>query len=409
MSHWTVPGYTELGELGSGGFGRVVLARHDDSGTIVAIKYLNTERLGGEAFLTPFRDEARTLATLDSPYVTRLYEYVEDGDHAAIVMEAVDGASLRAVLDAHGPAGPEAALSVLTGFAARTRRGSCRLGRAPRLQARERPGRAGRPEQGRRLRDRRVVGEIRSAAGTPAYMAPEQWEGGPAGPATDVYAATCVFFECVTGHRPYDGDQAALRRQHVTAPVPLDDLPEPVRPLVMRGMAKDPADRPPGALEFVAELEAAAREAYGPDWERNGRRRLAEAVAGWPRCFLSPSFSARHRAASAPAVEERVRGRGAVQARQVREPVPVRAEPRVPEAPAGRAEPPVVQWAGPCSARPVPRSASVPLGRSSWASPAPPPCCIRARTVRSVPRRWPPGRRSPSPTPPWSGPTHTRR
>ncbi|GAB3986434.1 hypothetical protein GCM10029978_101950 [Actinoallomurus acanthiterrae] len=115
MSRWTVPGYTELGELGSGGFGRVVLARHDDSGTVVAIKYLNTEQLGGETFLAQFRDEARTLATLDSPYVTRLYEYVEGEDHAAIVMEAVDGASLRAVLDAHGPAGPEAALSVLRG------------------------------------------------------------------------------------------------------------------------------------------------------------------------------------------------------------------------------------------------------------------------------------------------------
>ncbi|WP_433181227.1 serine/threonine-protein kinase [Actinoallomurus sp. CA-150999] len=280
MSHWTVPGYTELGELGSGGFGRVVLARHDDSGTIVAIKYLDAERLGGEAFLTSFRDEARTLATLDSPYVTRLYEYVEGQDHAAIVMEAVDGASLRAVLDAHGLAGPEAALSVLRGSLL----GLAAAHAASVVHRDYKPANVLVGQDGQsKVSDFGIAvwsGESGRPAGTPSYMAPEQWEGGPAGPATDVYAATCVFFECVTGHRPYDGDQAALRRQHVTAPIPLDDLPEPVRPLVMRGMAKDPADRPPGALEFVAELEAAAREAYGPDWERNGWRRLAEAVAG---------------------------------------------------------------------------------------------------------------------------------
>ncbi|GAA4631325.1 hypothetical protein GCM10023196_060310 [Actinoallomurus vinaceus] len=281
MSHWTVPGYTELGELGSGGFGRVVLARHDDSGTTVAIKYLDAERLGGEAFFARFRDEARVLAMLDSPHVTRLYEYVEGDDQAAIVMEAVDGASLRAVLDAHGPAGPEAALSVLRGSLL----GLAAAHAASVVHRDYKPANVLVQQDGQsKVADFGIAvwsGESSRPAGTPSYMAPEQWEGGPAGPATDVYAATCVFFECVTGHRPYDGDdQATLRRQHLTAPVPLDDLPEAVRPLVTRGMAKAPADRPPGALEFVAELEAAARETYGPDWERNGRRRLAEAVAG---------------------------------------------------------------------------------------------------------------------------------
>ncbi|MGH3244030.1 MAG: hypothetical protein ACRDNL_26875, partial [Spirillospora sp.] len=53
------------------------------------------------------------------------------------------------------------------------------------------------------------------------------------------------------------------------------DVPEPLRPLVTAGMAKDPADRPPGAAAFVAELDELARTAYGPDWESRGVRALA--------------------------------------------------------------------------------------------------------------------------------------
>ena len=53
--------------------------------------------------------------------------------------------------------------------------------------------------------------------GTPAYMAPEQWAGAPASPSTDVYAATCVFFECVTGRKPYPGDTAEAYRASTRA------------------------------------------------------------------------------------------------------------------------------------------------------------------------------------------------
>ncbi|WP_143684298.1 serine/threonine-protein kinase, partial [Streptomyces diastatochromogenes] len=117
-------------------------------------------------------------------------------------------------------------------------------------------------------------------AGTPSYMAPEQWTGAPASPTADVYAATATFFECLTGHKPYSGDNIAeLALQHVDAPVPADEVPEPVRALVRRGLAKDPEERPTHAEAFVSELEAAAGAAYGPDWEERGRGRLAALVA----------------------------------------------------------------------------------------------------------------------------------
>lgn len=280
MAGWTLPGYTELRELGTGSFGRVVLARHERSGALVAIKYLSVDRLGGTWFLARFREEARTLATLRSPHVTRLYEYAEVGARAAIVMEAVSGASLRAVLDTHGPTRPEAALAVLKGsllgLGAAHAAGIVHRDYKPENVLVQENGQSKIADFGIAVRS----GHADVPAGSPAYMAPEQWTGATAAPATDVYAATCVFFECLSGHRPYgSADRATLKLRHLTAPVPASEVPEPVRHLVTRGMAKNPTDRPASALDFVAELEQIATEAYGRDWERSGWRRLAEVAA----------------------------------------------------------------------------------------------------------------------------------
>src|SRR6202030_4802964 len=115
MADWDVPGYTELKTLGSGGFGEVVLARHDSSGSLVAIKYLRQNLLSDAEFTELFRAEAAVLASVDDPNVVRLYEYVEAPQGAAIVMELVDGVSLRDILTHQGKTTAEAALVVLQG------------------------------------------------------------------------------------------------------------------------------------------------------------------------------------------------------------------------------------------------------------------------------------------------------
>ena len=104
-----------------------MLARHDASGTMVAIKYLRRELLEDPGFEEMFRAEARVLASLNDPNVVRLYEYVESPSGAAIVMELVDGVSLREILARQGKTTAEAALVVLQGsllgLAAAHRRG----------------------------------------------------------------------------------------------------------------------------------------------------------------------------------------------------------------------------------------------------------------------------------------------
>ena len=115
------------------------------------------------------------------------------------------------------------------------------------------------------------AGDARSRQARLVYAPPEQFGGSPASPAGDVYAATATFYECLAGRPPFIGDTAErLLYQHMAEPVPLEPVPEPLRPLVTAGMAKDPRDRPADASRFVTELAAVAAGAYGADWERAG-------------------------------------------------------------------------------------------------------------------------------------------
>ncbi|MGW2724853.1 serine/threonine-protein kinase [Streptomyces sp. NPDC001492] len=277
---WAVAGYTQIKELGSGASGRVVLATHDTTGTHVAIKYLAEQLCDDPAFREVFRAEARLLGELRSPHVVALYEYVESPRGAAIVMELVDGVPLRRLLREHGATTPEAALVVLKGsllgLAAAHAEGVVHRDYKPDNVLVAADGSS-------KLVDFGIAvpsGVAANASGTPTYMAPEQWTGGAAGPATDVYAATATFFECLTGMKPYPGQTLAeLAVQHIEAPIPAELAPEPVRPLIRRGLAKTPEERPESAAAFVEELEAVAAGAYGEEWEENGRRELAALAA----------------------------------------------------------------------------------------------------------------------------------
>ncbi|MFD8595675.1 protein kinase [Kitasatospora sp. NPDC059646] len=283
-ARWELPDYAHRRELGTGASGRVVLAHHLPTGTPVAIKYL----LGHHPDQAAFRVEAELLAALDSPHVTRLHEYVESPHGAAIVMELVDGVSLRELLKAEGGTGPEAALAVLKGsllgLAAAHRAGVVHRDYKPGNVLVTRDGTSKLVDFGIAVR----TGTAGAVAGTPAYMAPEQWAGKPASPATDVYAATATFFECLTGAKPYAGTTLMeLAVQHTEAEIPATQAPEALRPLIRAGLAKSPDQRPVGAEALIGELEAAAGAAYGADWEERGRRRLAALVALLP--LLLPS------------------------------------------------------------------------------------------------------------------------
>ncbi|REE97440.1 serine/threonine-protein kinase [Thermomonospora umbrina] len=306
MDPWNVTGFVEVRELGRGGQGRVVLALHADSRTPVAIKYLNAE--AGTTGREALEREATMLGRVQDPHVARLYRLVK-GDHGtAIVMEAVDGVPLKAILARYEVLEPEAALLVLKGsllgLAAAHEVGVVHRDYKPANVVVRADGLS-------KLIDFGIAAPAGrgSRAGTAHYMAPEQWNGEPAVPATDVYAATCVFFECVSGRRPYPRDRReAIMAGHLTADVPVEQVPEPLRGLVARGMAKDVGDRPADAAGFAAELEETAAAAYGPEWEDRGLRALALAASGLASLFPLTAAGLTQGGGFAPAVRTAAQG-----------------------------------------------------------------------------------------------------
>ncbi|MEV0233653.1 protein kinase [Nonomuraea sp. NPDC050786] len=284
-----VPGYREVRQLGAGRTGRVFLATYQQTGAYVAIKYLNATLRRDAEFMERFRSDTHELVEIDDPNVVRIYEYVETPTRAAVVMELVDGVSLRTLLTEHRGISPEAALAVLKStllaLAAAHERGV--------------PHRDVKPENilvqadgSSKLADFGVVVHAEEPdvpAGSPEYMSPELWTQGRAGPPADLYAAACLLFEAVRGRPPYravkegpsGGDEGALdvpavRDKHVAEPIPLELTPDTLRDLLKRGMAKDPAARYASARQFAAEVEEDAVAGYGPDWEKRGRRHLGE-------------------------------------------------------------------------------------------------------------------------------------
>jgi len=286
-----VPGYVELATLGEDSAGTVVLARYPATGAVVAIRHLSLQLVRDRAFLERFRDEAPRLAQIRHPNLVSLHHYTEAGGDAAVVMELADGVSLGELLRTAGPLEPEVALLVL----ADTLRGLERLHAAGLLHRDCRPEAVVVTAEGTaRLRDAGIAVQSASTLGRPgtaAYMAPEMWSDGAASAASDVYAATAMFFECLAGHPPFRAaDVDELREQHERAPIPAAEAPDPLRELIQRGLDKDPARRSAGASALLAALLAAASEGYGDDWEERGRRRLAALAASLSALFPLAMF-----------------------------------------------------------------------------------------------------------------------
>ncbi|MCK2219544.1 protein kinase [Actinomadura sp. ATCC 31491] len=271
-------------QLGAGRTGRVFLATYQSTGAYVAIKYLNATLRRDAEFMERFRSDTHHLVELDDPNVVRLYEYVETPARAAVVMELVDGVSLRTLLAEHGHVTPEAALTVLKGvlaaLAAAHERGVAHRDVKPDNVLVQADGTS-------KLADFGVVVHAEEPgvpAGSPAYMAPELWTRHQAGPPADLYAAACTLFEAVRGRPPFRAvkegtdelDVPATRDRHLVEPIPLEVVPDTLRDLLRRGLAKDPAERYASARRFAAELEEDAVAGYGADWEKRGRRHLAE-------------------------------------------------------------------------------------------------------------------------------------
>jgi hypothetical protein len=255
--------YRVIGLIGRGGMGEIYRADDLKLGQPVALKFLPESLAHDPAWLARFHDEVRVARQVSHPHVCRVYDIGEvDGQHY-FTMEYVDGEDLASLLRRIGrlprDKAVEIARQLCAGLAAAHDRGVLHRDLKPANVMIDGRGRA-------RLTDFGIAGLVDARegatgrAGTPAYMAPELLAGGEATVRSDLYALGLVLYETFTGKPAFAAETFAdLKRMHQTT-VPaspskiLGEIDPVVERVILRCLAKDPADRPNSALAVAAAL-----------------------------------------------------------------------------------------------------------------------------------------------------------
>src|SRR5262249_47130280 len=236
------------------GMGDVWRCVDDVLGRTVAVKVLLPSLLEEAGFTERFRAEARTMATINHPGVVDVYDYGSDPVVGAyLIMEYVEGDALSRTLGRVGRLTPARTMA-LVAQAADALHAAHEKGIVHRDV---KPGNLlVRPNGTLVLTDfgiarSAMVGQLTvagSVLGTASYISPEQAAGNTATPLSDVYALGVVAYQCLSGRRPFEGDnplEIAMRHVRDNPPPLPSDIPPAVRQIVERAMAKDPAARWP--------------------------------------------------------------------------------------------------------------------------------------------------------------------
>ena len=261
-------------QIAVGGMGEVWRATDTVLGRTVAVKTLKPEYVGDPDFRARFRAEARHSARLSHPGIASVYDFGETSKGAFLVMELVDGEPLSTVLHREGRLPADRVLDVVAQTAAALQ--AAHDGGVVHRDVK--PGNLlVRPDGVLKVTDFGIASATDAVpltrtgqvVGTAPYLSPEQAAGRVAGPASDLYSLGVVAYECLAGERPFPGQQpVVVLLAHLNEPPPA--LPADVQPdvaeLVLRLLAKDPADRPASGRDLAAEATALRRRPqHGPD------------------------------------------------------------------------------------------------------------------------------------------------
>ncbi|HEY3686583.1 MAG TPA: Stk1 family PASTA domain-containing Ser/Thr kinase [Streptosporangiaceae bacterium] len=263
------------GVVGRGGMAEVYRARDIRLDRQVAVKTLRADLARDPTFQARFRREAQSAASLNNPSIIAVYDTGEDTDQYGtsipyIVMEYVDGKTLREMLQADRRLLPERAAEIVDG----TLRALDYSHKAGIVHRDIKPANVMLTRAGdvrvmdfgiaRAMDDNQAtMTQTAQVIGTAQYLSPEQARGERVDARSDIYSTGCMFYELLTGQPPFTGDSpVAIAYQHVREdPVPpshIDpEIPQWADAIVLKAMAKDPNDRYQDSAEMRADIQRA--------------------------------------------------------------------------------------------------------------------------------------------------------
>jgi eukaryotic-like serine/threonine-protein kinase len=262
------------GVVGRGGMAEVYRARDIRLDRVVAIKTLRADLARDQTFQARFRREAQSAASLNQPSIVAVYDTGEDVETGVpvpyIVMEYVDGRTVRDLLQDNQRLLPERALEIINGVL-----GALDYSHKSGIVHRDiKPGNVMVTRNGdikvmdfgiaRAMSDSQAtMTQTAQVIGTAQYLSPEQARGERVDARSDLYSTGCLMYELLTGRPPFTGDSpVAIAYQHVREdPVPPSvvdpEIPEWADAIVLKAMAKAPADRYQSAGEMRMDIQRA--------------------------------------------------------------------------------------------------------------------------------------------------------
>lgn len=272
-------------QIARGGMSTVYAAVDTRLDREVAVKVMDPALAREPAFRTRFEREARAVAKLNHPTLVNVFDQGVDEDYVFLVMELVEGGSLRELLKERGPMPPHAAIAVMQPML-----NALAIAHAKGMIHRDiKPDNVLISDQHQvKLADFGLVRAIDNAMGdatnattsvngqvigTVGYLSPEQVRGENLTQASDVYSAGILLFELLTGRTPFKGAsplETAMARISRPVPAPstlMPDIPPEIDELVLRACHRDPAQRFQDGSEFLQAVEDTAEQLDIPDFE----------------------------------------------------------------------------------------------------------------------------------------------
>lgn len=264
--------YTIIEQIGLGGMAVVYRARDEKLGRDVTFKVLREEHLSDNEFIKRFNVEARAAASLSHPNIVSVYDVGNDGDIYFIVMEYIDGCTLKDLINRKAPFSNQEVISISLQVASALEHahanGIIHRDIKPQNILVSSSGKVKVTDFGiaRAASSTTTSGE---AMGSVQYFSPEQAKGGFVDAKSDIYSLGIMMFEMITGTLPFDGETpVALAMKHIKEPLPdilklNPNASESLIKIINKATQKRPYARYQSASQLIADLKAALSDDSG--------------------------------------------------------------------------------------------------------------------------------------------------